>query len=140
MEKYVLSFDAGTTSSRAIVFDSKQHIVSIAQKEFTQYYPQPSWVEHDAAEIWNTQLTVAREALEKAGISGSDVNAIGITNQRETTIVWDKKTGAPLCNAIVWQCRRTAQICDEISAAGYFNMIREKTGLIPDAYFSATKL
>ena len=140
MEKYILSLDAGTTSSRAIVFDSKQHIISITQKEFTQYYPHPSWVEHDALEIWNTQLTVAREALEKAGLSGADVNAIGITNQRETTVVWDKATGAPICNAIVWQCRRTADLCEEIAAAGYSEMIRQKTGLVPDAYFSATKL
>ena len=140
MEKYILSFDAGTTSSRAIVFDSKQHIVSIAQKEFTQYYPHPSWVEHDAKEIWTTQLTVAREALEKAGISGADVNAIGITNQRETTVVWDKDTGLPVCNAIAWQCRRTADICDEIVSQGWGDAIRKKTGLIPDAYFSATKI
>ena len=140
MEKYVLSFDAGTTSSRAIVFDSEQRIVSIAQKEFTQYYPTPSWVEHDAREIWTTQLTVAREALEKAGISASDVDSIGITNQRETTVVWDRMTGAPVCRAIVWQCRRTADVCEKLIADGYSDVIRKKTGLVPDAYFSATKL
>ena len=133
-----MSFDAGTTSERAIIFDHEGAIVSVAQKEITQYYPQAGWVEHDPLELWSTQLSVAVEAMSRAGIEASDIEAIGITNQRETTIVWDKSTGKPVYNAIVWQCRRTAEKCREISA--YAGMIREKTGLVLDPYFSATKL
>ena len=136
--KYVMSFDAGTTSERAIIFDHEGAIVSVAQKEITQYYPQAGWVEHDPLEIWSAQLSVAVEAMSRAGIGASDIDAIGITNQRETTIVWDKQTGKPVYNAIVWQCRRTADKCREIAA--YASKIREKTGLVLDPYFSATKL
>lgn len=138
MGKYVMSMDAGTTSERAIIFDHDGAIVSVAQKEITQYYPQAGWVEHDPLELWSAQLSVAVEAMSRAGIEASDIEAIGITNQRETTIVWDKSTGKPVYNAIVWQCRRTAEKCREISA--YAGMIREKTGLVLDPYFSATKL
>ncbi len=140
MKKYILALDQGTTSSRAIIFDKKQQIISTSQKEFKQYYPHPSWVEHDAIEIRDTQLTVAREALEKAGLTGSDIDSIGITNQRETTVVWDRRTGEPVCPAIVWQCRRTADYCEKLINDGYSDIIRQKTGLLPDAYFSATKL
>ncbi|MBP6045972.1 MAG: glycerol kinase GlpK [Ferruginibacter sp.] len=140
MADYILSFDQGTTSSRAIVFNKKANIVSIAQKEFTQIFPQPGWVEHDANEIWSTQISVAAEAIAKAGIHVNNIAAIGITNQRETTVVWDKKTHQPICNAIVWQDRRTATYCDELKKAGKHNRIFQKTGLVTDAYFSATKL
>jgi len=140
MSKYILAFDQGTTSSRAIVFDKKGSVVSIAQKEFTQYFPQPGWVEHDANEIWYTQLGVATEAVLKAGLSTQDIAAIGITNQRETAIVWDRNTHQPICNAIVWQDRRTAAYCDELKKQGHAEEIQKRTGLIPDSYFSATKL
>lgn len=140
MKKFILSFDQGTTSSRAIVFDKNGTIKSVAQKEFTQIFPQPGWVEHDATEIWSTQLGVAAEAISQAGLSVKEIAAIGITNQRETTVVWDKKTGIPIYNAIVWQDRRTATFCDQLKQQGYLQPIQRKTGLIIDAYFSATKL
>lgn len=140
MSKFILSFDQGTTSSRAIVFNKEGGIVSIAQKEFEQIYPQPGWVEHNANEIWTTQISVATEAIVKAGITPTDIAAIGITNQRETTVIWDRKTGTPICNAIVWQDRRTSGYCDELKAKGLAKNIQEKTGLILDAYFSATKI
>ena len=140
MEKFILSLDQGTTSSRAIVFNQIGDIVSIAQKEFTQIFPQPGWVEHNPMEIWSSQVTVATEAIVKAGLSPKNIAAIGITNQRETTIVWDKITGKPLYNAIVWQDRRTANFCDELKKNGHDKTIQEKTGLIVDAYFSATKI
>lgn len=140
MKKFILSFDQGTTSSRAIVFDKNGTIKSVAQKEFTQIFPQPGWVEHDATEIWSTQLGVAAEAISQAGLSVKEIAAIGITNQRETTVVWDKNTGSPIYNAIVWQDRRTATFCDQLKQQGYLQPIQRKTGLIIDAYFSATKL
>ncbi|WP_316790499.1 glycerol kinase GlpK [Pedobacter frigoris] len=140
MSKYILSFDQGTTSSRAIVFNKEGSIVSIAQKEFEQIYPKPGWVEHNAAEIWSTQVSVAAEAIVKGGLTPTDIAAIGITNQRETTVLWDKKTGEPLYNAIVWQDRRTSGFCDELKAQGKAKEIQEKTGLVLDAYFSATKI
>ncbi|MBE7175210.1 MAG: glycerol kinase GlpK [Mucilaginibacter polytrichastri] len=140
MEKYILSFDQGTTSSRAIVFNKSGDIVSLAQKEFTQIYPQPGWVEHDPKEIWSSQIAVAAEAITKAGISATDVAAIGITNQRETTVVWDRKTGEPVHNAIVWQDRRTSAYCNELKKAGHSEKIQVKTGLVIDSYFSATKI
>ena len=140
MAKYVMALDAGTTSNRCILFNKNGEICSIAQKEFTQYFPKPGWVEHDADEIWSTQLGVAVEAMSKIGTSAEDIAAIGITNQRETAVVWDKQTGEPVCNAIVWQCRRTAEYCDQLKGRGYTDMIREKTGLIIDAYFSGTKI
>lgn len=140
MSKYILSLDQGTTSSRAIIFNHSGKIVSVAQKEFRQYFPKPGWVEHDAEEIWETQLQVARDAINKAGINPEDIAGIGITNQRETTVVWDRKTGKPVYNAIVWQCRRTAPICSKLEQEGYKSLIREKTGLILDAYFSGTKI
>lgn len=140
MKKYVMALDAGTTSNRCILFDKSGKIASIAQKEFTQYFPKPGWVEHDADEIWSTQLGVAVEAMSKVGATAEDIAAIGITNQRETAIVWDKTTGEPVYNAIVWQCRRTAEFCDQLKEQGYTDMIRRKTGLIIDAYFSATKI
>lgn len=139
-KKYILAFDQGTTSSRAILFDQEGSIVKTAQKEFTQYYPKAGWVEHDAMEIWGSQSGVAREVLETAGVSPQDIAAIGITNQRETTVVWDKNTGKPVYNAIVWQCRRTAAICDDLKAKGLESYIRENTGLVVDAYFSGTKV
>ncbi len=139
-EKYVMALDQGTTSSRCILFDKKGNIVSMAQKEFTQIYPQPGWVEHDPVEIWSSQLAVATEAMAKASVKAENISAIGITNQRETTIVWDKNTGEPVYNAIVWQCRRTADKIEELTAAGFSDWITEHTGLIPDAYFSGTKL
>jgi glycerol kinase len=139
MPQYILSFDQGTTSSRAIIFDQSGSIISIAQKEFTQLYPQPGWVEHDASEIWGTQLAVAVEAVSKASLKATDIAAIGITNQRETTVVWDRETGTPVHNAIVWQDRRTAAFCDQLKVKSG-NLIQEKTGLIVDAYFSATKI
>lgn len=140
MEKYIMAFDAGTTSNRCIIFDKKGNIKSVAQKEFRQYYPKPGWVEQDAGEIWATQLGVAGEAMARIGVSAADIAAIGITNQRETTIVWNRKTGEPIYNAIVWQCRRTSNYCVSLKEAGYDKMINEKTGLVTDAYFSATKL
>lgn len=140
MEKYILSFDQGTTSSRAIVFNKAGAIVSVAQKEFTQIYPKPGWVEHNPIEIWSSQISVAAEAIIHANISALDVSAIGITNQRETTILWDKRTGEPLYNAIVWQDRRTSGYCDELKEKGHRDAIQQKTGLILDAYFSATKI
>lgn len=140
MKKYMLSLDQGTTSSRAIVFDSNGLPVSIAQKEFRQYYPKPGWVEHSPEEIWSTQLGVAMEAIAKAGIESRNIDGIGITNQRETTLVWDRITGEPVYNAIVWQDRRTADFCDQLKKDGYAKKILEKTGLIIDAYFSATKI
>ncbi len=140
MQKYIMALDAGTTSNRCILFDRNGRMCSVAQKEFTQYFPKPGWVEHDANEIWTTQLGVALSAMNQIGASAADIAAIGITNQRETTIVWDRETGEPIYRAIVWQCRRTAAICDELKAQGYTEMIRQKTGLVLDAYFSATKL
>src|SRR3954447_9383004 len=140
MPQYILAFDQGTTSSRAIVFDKNGMIKSMAQKEFTQLFPQPGWVEHDPNEIWSTQLGVAAEAITKAGSTVKDIAAIGITNQRETTMVWDRNTNEPICNAIVWQDRRTASYCDELKEKGYMPLVQQKTGLIIDAYFSATKL
>ena len=140
MAKYVMSLDSGTTSNRCILFDKKGEIVSVAQKEFRQIFPKPGWVEHNANEIWSTQLGVAVEAMQQAGAGPEDIASIGITNQRETTIVWDKKTGEPVYNAIVWQCRRTAEYCDSLKEKGLVDKIREKTGLVVDAYFSGTKL
>ena len=140
MSKYILSFDQGTTSSRAIVFNQQGNIVAVAQKEFRQIFPQPGWVEHDANEIWSTQIGVAAEAIAKAGINAADVAAIGITNQRETTVVWDRKTSQPICNAIVWQDRRTSDYCNQLKKDGSAQSIKEKTGLVTDAYFSGTKI
>jgi len=140
MNKYILSLDQGTTSSRAIIFNHGGEIIAIAQKEFTQIYPQAGWVEHDPNEIWSTQLAVATEVIAKANLTASDVNAIGITNQRETTVVWDRRTGKPIYNAIVWQDRRTSKYCDSIKQQGLSKKIQEKTGLIIDSYFSATKV
>ena len=137
---YILALDQGTTSSRAILFDQNGRIVKTAQKEFTQIYPKPGWVEHDPMEIWGTQSGVAREAIETQGIDPREIAAIGITNQRETTVVWDRKTGKPVYNAIVWQCRRTAAICDDLKARGLEEYIRQNTGLVVDAYFSGTKV
>lgn len=140
MGKYILSFDQGTTSSRAILFNKGGEIVSVAQREFTQIYPEPGWVEHDAREIWSTQVAVATEAILKANLKATDVAAIGITNQRETAVVWDRETGEPVYNAIVWQDRRTSGFCDSLKEQGLGKVIQEKTGLIVDAYFSATKI
>ena len=140
MEKYIMALDAGTTSNRCILFNAAGEVCSMAQKEFTQYFPQPGWVEHDANEIWSTQLEVARQAMENIGATPGSIAAIGITNQRETTVVWDKKTGEPICRAIVWQCRRTSRYCDELKARGLTDAFRAKTGLVIDAYFSGTKL
>lgn len=140
MSKYIMALDQGTTSSRCILFNKKGEILSMAQKEFTQIYPKPGWVEHNPMEIWSSQLAVTTEAMAMLGASPEDIAAIGITNQRETTIVWDRKTGEPVYHAIVWQCRRTAEKVDELVKEGYSDMIRAKTGLVPDAYFSATKI
>jgi glycerol kinase len=140
MEEYILALDQGTTSSRAIVFDRLGQIRSVAQKEFTQIFPKPGWVEHDPNEIWSTQASVAAEATVKMGINGTNIKAIGITNQRETTIVWDRITGEPVYNAIVWQDRRTAAFCDQLKNDGHADLIRSKTGLVIDAYFSASKI
>ncbi len=137
---YILALDQGTTSSRAMLFDREGRVSGIAQKEFAQHFPQPGWVEHDASEIWRTQLDVAREVLRHEGVSAKRVAAIGITNQRETTVLWDRRTGEPVGRAIVWQDRRTAQRCDTLTEAGHAGLIQEKTGLVVDAYFSATKL
>ncbi len=138
--KYILALDQGTTSSRAILFDKNQEIVAMAQKEFEQIYPQKGWVEHDPIEIWASQSGVIAEVIAKSGISHEDIISIGITNQRETTIIWDKETGKPIYNAIVWQCRRTTNICKELKEAGYEKYIRENTGLVLDPYFSGTKI
>ncbi len=138
--KYILALDQGTSSSRAIVFDHEGNICSVAQMEFTQYFPQPGWVEHNPMEIWSSEAAVIAEAITKVGINGKAIAAIGITNQRETTIVWDAETGIPVHNAIVWQDRRTSAFCDELKARGLVDKIREKTGLIIDAYFSGTKI
>lgn len=140
MAKYIMALDAGTTSNRCCLFNEAGEVCSMAQKEFTQYFPQPGWVEHDANEIWSTQLEVARQAMDNIGATAANIAAIGITNQRETTIVWDKKTGQPICRAIVWQCRRTSRYCDELKAKGLTESFRKKTGLVIDAYFSGTKL
>lgn len=140
MEKYIMALDLGTTSCRCILFNKKGQICSVAQKEFTQYYPEPGWVEHDAEEIWATQKGLMYEALAKLGIDMEQVAGIGITNQRETTVVWDKNTGRPVHKAIVWQCRRTAQYCDSLKEQGLVDMFSSKTGLVLDAYFSGTKL
>src|SRR5262245_32924187 len=140
MAKYVLSLDEGTTSARAIVFDDEGNIRALAQKEFMQNYPRPGWVEHDAEEIWAAQIGVAIEALNRARIGANDLAAIGITNQRETTLVWDRATGEPIAPAIVWQDRRTAGHCDLLRAEGYERLFQERTGLLIDAYFSGTKI
>ncbi len=137
--KHILALDQGTTSSRAIVFDHSARIVAVSQREFRQIFPKPGWVEHDAEEIWSTQLATARDAVKKTGLKAADIAAIGITNQRETTVVWDRKTGKPLCHAIVWQDRRTAAFCDQLKARKLGPVIQRKTGLVLDAYFSATK-
>lgn len=139
-KEYIVALDQGTTSSRAIIFDRQANIMGVSQREFTQYYPKAGWVEHDPMEIWSSQSSVLVEVLAKTGIRSDQVAAIGITNQRETTIVWDKKTGRPIYNAIVWQCRRTADICDNLKSRGLENYIRDNTGLVVDAYFSGTKV
>jgi glycerol kinase len=139
-DKYLVALDQGTTSSRAIVFDNKANIIATAQREFSQRYPQAGWVEHDPMEIWSSQSSTLIEVLARAGIEGQDVAAIGITNQRETTVIWDKKTGKPIYNAIVWQCRRSQGICQQLKAQGVEDLIRQKTGLVLDPYFSATKI
>ena len=140
MAKYIMALDAGTTSNRCILFNEKGEMVSVAQKEFTQYFPKPGWVEHDASEIWSTQLGVAVEAMQKVGVEAKDIAGIGITNQRETAIVWDKNTGEPVYHDIVWQCRRTSEYCDSLKEKGLTEVFRAKTGLIIDAYFSGTKV
>ena len=140
MAKYVMALDAGTTSNRCILFNERGEMCSVAQKEFTQFFPQPGWVEHDAEEIWSTQLEVAQEAMKNLNATAADIAAIGITNQRETTIVWDRHTGEPIHRAIVWQCRRTAEYCDSLKDKGLVDTVRAKTGLVIDAYFSGTKL
>ncbi|MDE6771305.1 MAG: glycerol kinase, partial [Muribaculaceae bacterium] len=140
MEKYILSLDQGTSSSRAIVFDHAGNICSTAQHEFPQIFPKSGWVEHDPHQIWGSQASVIAEAISQIGINGHDIAAIGITNQRETTIVWDAATGEPIYNAIVWQDRRTSEYCDKLREEGYAEIIQQKTGLIIDAYFSATKI
>ena len=137
---FIMALDQGTTSSRCILFDKQGIMHSVAQKEFTQIYPRPGWVEHDPMEIWSSQLSVAAEAMAKIGAEAKDIEAIGITNQRETTVVWDRETGLPIYNAIVWQCRRTAGEIDRLVQKGLSEKIRKKTGLIPDAYFSGTKI
>ena len=140
MGKYIMALDAGTTSNRCILFDEKGRMCSVAQREFTQYFPKPGWVEHDADEIWSSQLGVAVEAMSRIGAEAEDIAAIGITNQRETAIVWDKNTGVPVYHAIVWQCRRTSEYCDSLKEKGLEESFRQKTGLVIDAYFSATKI
>ena len=140
MAKYIMALDAGTTSNRCILFNEKGQMCSVAQREFTQYFPQPGWVEHDADEIWASMLGVAVESMNKIGANASDIAAIGITNQRETAIVWDKNTGVPVYHAIVWQCRRTSEYCDSLKEKGLTEQFREKTGLVIDAYFSGTKI
>ncbi|MGL4737146.1 MAG: glycerol kinase GlpK [Cellulosilyticaceae bacterium] len=140
MSKYIMALDQGTTSSRCILFSQDGRTLSTSQKEFTQIYPAPGWVEHDPAEIWYTQLSVAKDALHQMSATAADIAGIGITNQRETTVVWDKKTGEPIYNAIVWQCRRTSEICDALKEEGFGEVVRQKTGLVLDAYFSGTKV
>ena len=140
MAKYIMALDAGTTSNRCILFNEAGEMVSVAQKEFTQYFPKPGWVEHDADEIWDTQLEVAKKAMDNIGATAANIAAIGITNQRETTIVWDKNSGEPVSHAIVWQCRRTSEYCDSLKEKGMPDTFRAKTGLVIDAYFSGTKL
>jgi glycerol kinase len=140
MEEYILALDQGTTSSRAIIFDHAGKIKSLVQREFKQYFPQPGWVEHDPNEIWSSQAGVAAEATVKANLNGTNIKAIGITNQRETTIIWNRETGEPVYNAIVWQDRRQAAFCDQLKQQGHSDMIRSKTGLIIDAYFSGSKI
>ena len=140
MAKYVMALDAGTTSNRCILFNEKGEMCSVAQREFTQYFPKAGWVEHDAEEIWASMLGVAVEAINKIGATAEDIAGIGITNQRETTIVWDKETGEPVYHAIVWQCRRTSEYCDSLKEKGLTDKFREKTGLVIDAYFSGTKV
>ena len=140
MPKYVMALDAGTTSNRCILFNDRGEMCSVSQREFPQYFPKPGWVEHDANEIWATQLGVAVEAMQKIGACAADIAAIGITNQRETTVVWDKATGEPVSRAIVWQCRRTSEYCDRLKEQGLTELFRQKTGLVIDAYFSGTKL
>jgi glycerol kinase len=140
MKQYIMALDQGTTSSRCIIFDKQGTMKSVAQKEFMQIYPKPGWVEHDPMEIWSSQISVATEAMAKLGITADEIASIGITNQRETTIVWDKTTGQPIYNAIVWQCRRTSEMIDDLKAKGYESYITETTGLVPDAYFSGTKI
>lgn len=140
MAKYIMALDAGTTSNRCVLFNQRGDMCSVAQKEFTQHFPKPGWVEHDANEIWSTQLGVAVEAMNKIGATAADIAAIGITNQRETAVVWDKVTGEPVYNAIVWQCRRTSEYCDVLKEKGLTEKLREKTGLVIDAYFSGTKI
>ena len=140
MKRFILSIDAGTTSSRAILFDQKGNQVAIAQQEFTQIFPEKGWVEHNPIEIWETQINAVKNVLKKSNISVEQVDSIGITNQRETTIIWDRATGVPVFNAIVWQDRRTANICEELTALGKSDIFTQKTGLVVDAYFSATKI
>jgi glycerol kinase len=140
VKNYILSIDAGTTSSRAIIFDRSSAVVAMSQKEFAQIYPKPGWVEHDATEIWNTQLAVIKQVVDDSGISPDEIASVGITNQRETTVVWNRHTGKPVYNAIVWQCRRTADMCRKLKENGHEEMIKSSTGLVVDAYFSATKL
>jgi len=140
MEKFLMALDQGTTSSRCILFKENGDIHSLAQKEFTQIFPQPGWVEHDPMEIWSSQLSVTTEAMAKVGATAGDISAMGITNQRETTVVWNKETGTPVYNAIVWQCRRTSDYCESLKEEGFDSMIKEKTGLTVDAYFSGTKV
>ena len=140
MKQYIMALDQGTTSSRCIIFDKQGKMKSVAQKEFTQIYPKPGWVEHDPMEIWSSQISVATEVMAKLGINAEEIASIGITNQRETTIVWNKRTGHPVYNAIVWQCRRTSEMIDELKAKGLEPYIKDRTGLIPDAYFSGTKI
>src|SRR3954464_1746684 len=140
MMQYILALDQGTTSSRAILFDRRGRVAAASQQEYPQHFPQPGWVEHDPLDIWHSQLACAREVLRDSGIKAGQVAAIGIANQRETTVVWDRRTGEPLCHAIVWQDRRTAEMCDALRAAGKADLIQRKTGLELDAYFSATKL
>ena len=141
MREYILSLDQGTTNARAILFDHGAQVIAIAQQEIRQIYPRPGWVEHDPHEVWHTQISVARETIEKSGIALQQIAAIGITNQRETTVLWDRETGKPISNAIVWQCRRTADLCTKLSAIpGLPEMIQERTGLVVDPYFSGTKI
>ena len=139
-EKYILSIDQGTTSTRAIIFNKRSEIVSIAQEEIKQYYPQPGWVEHDANEIWISLLTVMARSLVQANLKASDIASIGITNQRETTVVWNRLSGLPIYHAVVWQSRQTESICQDLKNKGYENMVKEKTGLVIDPYFSGTKI
>ena len=139
-KKYVLALDEGTTSARAILFDREKQVRSVAQQEFTQIYPQPGWVEHDAMQIYATQYAALTECIARSGVSPEKIAGIGITNQRETTVVWEKRTGKPIYNAIVWQCRRTTDICEQLAREGYADYIQQTTGLKLDAYFSGTKI